>query len=227
MKKRENEELCQQIKQQSRKVHSGLKRINQQLKAEESGPDRGSVNHRIKMVHHVNLTHMFHEAMMEYSHVQEDYRDKTKVMIQQQLQITTGRQVTENDVDEMIEKGNLQVFTQDILVSTSQQRQALTDVEQRHQEIMALEQDIRELQEMFIDISALVQEQGEVINRIEYNVESAAHHVKRGRLQVNDACQLKKSYNRKRYILICICIVILLVIVLIIAIPVGVHEAKK
>ena len=97
---------------------------------------------------------------MEYSQVQEDYRDKTKVMIQRQLQITTGKRVSEDDVDEMIEKGNLQVFTQDvsvaniwgpwltlcfllqILVSTAQQRQALNEVEQRHREILALEQDI-------------------------------------------------------------------------------------
>jgi len=54
---------------------------------------------------------------MEYSQVQEDYRDKTKVMIQRQLQITTGKRVNEDDVDEMIEKGNLQVFTQDVGVT--------------------------------------------------------------------------------------------------------------
>ena len=54
--------------------------------------------------------------MMEYSQVQEDYRDKTKVMIQRQLQITTGKRVNENDVDEMIEKGNIKVFTQDVSI---------------------------------------------------------------------------------------------------------------
>ena len=52
--------------------------------------------------------------MMEYSQVQEDYRDKTKVMMQRQLQITTGKRVNESDVDEMLEKGNIKVFTQDV-----------------------------------------------------------------------------------------------------------------
>jgi len=55
--------------------------------------------------------------MMEYSQVQEDYRDKSKVMIQRQLQITTGKPVTESDVNEIVEKGNLQVFTQDVGVA--------------------------------------------------------------------------------------------------------------
>ena len=97
---------------------------------------------------------------MEYSQAQEDYRDKTKVMMQRQLQITTGKRVNESDVDEMLEKGNIKVFTQDvcthhtmppcslllllqILVNTAQQRQALNEVEQRHREIVALEQDIK------------------------------------------------------------------------------------
>jgi len=55
--------------------------------------------------------------MIEYSQVQEDYRDKTKAMIQRQLQITTGKHVSETDVDEIVEKGSLQVFTQDVSVA--------------------------------------------------------------------------------------------------------------
>ena len=54
--------------------------------------------------------------MMEYSQVQEEYRDKTKLMMQRQLQITSGKRVSEADVDEMIEKGNMKVFTQDVSV---------------------------------------------------------------------------------------------------------------
>ncbi|XP_065889660.1 syntaxin-1A-like [Dysidea avara] len=220
--KKENEELSLKVKQLSQKVHTGLKRINQELQTEDSGPDRNTANHRIKKAQHVNLSRKFHEIMMEYSQVQEDYRDKTKVMIQRQLQITTGKRVSEDDVDEMIEKGNLQVFTQDILVSTAQQRQALNEVEQRHREILALEQDITELREMFVDMAALVQEQGEVIDRIEHNVDSAAHHVRKGTKEVEKASHLKKSINKKRYILIGICVAILLVIIIIIAIAAGV-----
>ena len=55
---------------------------------------------------------------MEYSQAQEEYRDKTKVMMQRQLQITTGKRVNESDVDEMLEKGNIKVFTQDVCVYT-------------------------------------------------------------------------------------------------------------
>lgn len=188
--KRENEDLNQQVKQLSQKVHSGLKRINQELQTEEAGPDRNTANHRIKKAQHVNLSRRFHEIMMEYSQVQEEYRDKTKLMMQRQLQITLGKRVSEADVDEMIEKGNTKVFNQDILVNTAQQRQALNEVEQRHKEIIALEQDIKELYDMFVDMAALVQEQGEVIDRIEHNVETAAHHTRKGREEIKQAARL-------------------------------------
>lgn len=55
---------------------------------------------------------------MEYTQVQEDYRDKTKKMIHRQLQITSGKRVNEDDVDEMLEKGNIKVFTQDVRAVT-------------------------------------------------------------------------------------------------------------
>jgi len=41
-----------------------------------------------------------------------------------------------------------------------------------------------------------VSSQGEVIDRIEHNVESAAHHVHRGTEQVRKASKLKKSINK-------------------------------
>jgi len=69
------------------------------------------------MFQHVNLSHKFHEVMKDYTLIQEDYRDKTKVMIQRQLQVTTGKQVSEEDVEEMIEKGSIKVFTQDVSVA--------------------------------------------------------------------------------------------------------------
>ena len=38
-------------------------------------------------------------------------------------------------------------------------RQTLADVEQRHRDIVKLEKDILELQEMFVDFAALIEDQ--------------------------------------------------------------------
>lgn len=54
---------------------------------------------------------------MEYSQIQEEYRDKTKAMLQRQLQITMGKRVNESDVDDMLERGDVKAFTQDVRMS--------------------------------------------------------------------------------------------------------------
>ena len=45
------------------------------------------------------------------------------------------------------------------VIDTLQSRQALTDIESRHAEILKLEQDIRELKDLFCDMALLVENQ--------------------------------------------------------------------
>jgi len=80
--------------------------------------------------------------MSEYNQVQEEYREKCKERIQRQLRYT-GKQVTDEEVEDMLESDNVAIFTQDILIDTAQKRQALGEIEARHLEIMQLEQNIR------------------------------------------------------------------------------------
>ena len=49
-------------------------------------------------------------------------------------------------------------------------RAELNEAEERYQEIRALETSIEQLHEMFLQLSILVQQQGEMVDRIENNV---------------------------------------------------------
>jgi t-SNARE complex subunit (syntaxin) len=53
-----------------------------------------------------------------------------------------------------------------ILDDTQMARQQLTELQDRHGEFMKLEASVREVRDMFMDLAALVQEQGEVIDNI-------------------------------------------------------------
>ena len=64
-----------------------------------------------------------------------------------------------------------------IITDTAQARQTLADIEARHEDIMKLERSIKELYDMFMDMAMLVESQGEMIDRIEFNVESARSNV--------------------------------------------------
>ena len=49
---------------------------------------------------------------------------------------------------------------------------------------------------MFYDMALLVEEQGEMINRIEFNVENAAVHVERGGQQIREAVVYSEKNTR-------------------------------
>ncbi|KAL5477358.1 hypothetical protein EMCRGX_G024148 [Ephydatia muelleri] len=203
--KKDADKMMDMVTKLSQKVHRGLNTMKDQVASDERGPERNTADFRIKKAQYTTLARKFRDVMGEYNNIQEEYREKCKERIQRQLKYT-GRQVTEDQVEEMIESNNTAIFTQDILIDTAQKRQALNEVEERHKEILSLEQNIKELHEMFVDLAVLVDEQGEIIDRIEYNVETAAVHVDQGRKQLRQAVTLKRKSNRLRMCIICIVI---------------------
>ena len=56
---------------------------------------------------------------------------------------------------------------QQIVMDTQQLRQTMVDIEARHADIMALEKNIKELHDLFIDMATLIEQQGDKIDRIE------------------------------------------------------------
>lgn len=215
--KDETNQVMNEVKKVSHKVHGGLKRLKQEIDSEEQGPNRNTADFRIKKAQYATLSRKFHDVMSEYNQVQEDYRDKCKERIQRQLKYT-GKRVTEDEVEDMLESDNPAIFTQDILIDTAQKRKALGEIEARHQEILQLEENIRELHEMFYDMALLVEEQGEMINRIEHNVETAAVHVDQGKREIRTAVQFQRKNRRLKWIICCVVTSVVVVIIVAIAI---------
>nr|2M8R_A Chain A, Syntaxin-1A [Rattus norvegicus]3HD7_B Chain B, Syntaxin-1A [Rattus norvegicus]3HD7_F Chain F, Syntaxin-1A [Rattus norvegicus]3IPD_B Chain B, Syntaxin-1A [Rattus norvegicus]3IPD_F Chain F, Syntaxin-1A [Rattus norvegicus] len=97
-------------------------------------------------------------------------------------------------------------------MDSSISKQALSEIETRHSEIIKLENSIRELHDMFMDMAMLVESQGEMIDRIEYNVEHAVDYVERAVSDTKKAVKYQSKARRKK-IMIIICCVILGIII--------------
>ncbi|KAL5282933.1 STX1A family protein [Megaselia abdita] len=206
------EDLNAEIKQKSNKVRALLKKI-QKSNEEEDDPKRLGADLRIRQTQHSTLTKLFVEVMTDYNKTQTDYREKCKATIQRQLEIT-GRNTSNEELEEMLEQGNISVFTQDIIMDTQQAKQTLADIKARHEDIMNLEKSIRELHDMFMDMAMLIESQGEMIDRIEYHVEHAKDHVTTATQDTKKAKEYQ-SKARKKKIIIIICISVLLLILII------------
>ncbi|XP_025995705.1 syntaxin-1A isoform X3 [Solenopsis invicta] len=211
--KLELEDLMSDIKKTANKVRAKLKVIEQNIEQEEH-TNKSSADLRIRKTQHSTLSRKFVEVMTEYNRTQTDYRERCKGRIQRQLEIT-GRTTTNEELEEMLEQGNPAVFTQGIIMETQQAKQTLADIEARHADIIKLENSIRELHDMFMDMAMLVESQGEMIDRIEYHVEHAVDYVQTATQDTKKALKYQSKARRKLF-LIAICVTIAVIILIII-----------
>uniref|UniRef100_A0A8C3SFS3 Syntaxin-1B n=1 Tax=Chelydra serpentina TaxID=8475 RepID=A0A8C3SFS3_CHESE len=187
--KQELEDLTADIKKTANKVRSKLKEFPPVRAASLTVSPFPTPSPQ-----HSTLSRKFVEVMTEYNATQSKYRDRCKDRIQRQLEIT-GRTTTNEELEDMLESGKLAIFTDDIKMDSQMTKQALNEIETRHNEIIKLETSIRELHDMFVDMAMLVESQGEMIDRIEYNVEHSVDYVERA---VSDTKKAVKYQSKAR-----------------------------
>ncbi|XP_016108888.1 syntaxin-1A isoform X1 [Sinocyclocheilus grahami] len=193
------EELMTDIKKLANKLRSKLKNIQQTIEQEEAlnHSKHPSADLRIRKTQHSTLSRKFVEVMTEYNATQSDYRERCKGRIQRQLEIT-GRNTTNEELESMLESNNPSIFTSGIIMDCNISEQAMNEIETRHNEIIKLENSIRELHDMFMDMAMLVESQGELINNIEKNVCSAQEYVEKAKEETKAAVKVQKTSRTVR-----------------------------
>ncbi|XP_044296802.1 syntaxin-2 isoform X3 [Varanus komodoensis] len=219
--KEELEELNKEIRKTANIVRAKLKAIEQSLGRDEN-VNRTSADHRIRKSQHSVLARKFVEVMSTYNGTQTVFRERTKDQIRRQLEIT-GKTTTDEELEEMLESGNLSIFTSDIILDTKITREALDEIESRHKDIIKLESSIQELHEMFMDMAMLVEVQGEMVNSIEKNVMNAADYVEHAKEETKKAVKYQSKARRKKWIILMIVFVLLAVLAVIIGLSVGIR----
>lgn len=157
--------------------------------------------HPIKANQLQTVSQRFLDIWSEYNNLQLEFREKNKKQLLRNLKIVDpNSQITIEEIEEKLDNGDVTVLSS-ILKETSQAKEDLKMIENRHAEIIKLEKGITEIHEMFIDLSHMVTEQGEVIDRVETHVNNAAAHVESGRGQLAEAEKKQKSARRMKFIL--------------------------
>ncbi|KAG7333808.1 hypothetical protein KOW79_002215 [Hemibagrus wyckioides] len=187
------EAITNEIKKLANNVRNKLKSIEQSL--ESNAEERVSADMRIKKSQHAVLARRFVEVMTRYNEAQVEFREKSKGRIQRQLEIT-GKSTTDEELEEMLDGGNAAVFTAGIMDSAIS-KQALSEIEARHKDIMRLESSIKELHDMFVDIAMLVENQGSIIDRIESNMDQSVGFVERAVADTKKAAKFQQEARRK------------------------------
>ncbi|CAH8855671.1 unnamed protein product [Trichobilharzia szidati] len=208
------EELNENIKKSASQVCVKLKALEQTVKVQE-GKDDASADLRIRKTQFVSLSQSMATTMQQYGIIQIEYKERCKALLKRQLEVAR-RSVTDEELEDMLESGNPQIFTQGILTDTQQARQNLADIQARHMDIINLEKSIRELHELFLDMASLVETQGELIDRIDVNVKQTQDYVAEARQETKKAVVYKKKSRKKKFIIIGVCCGVVAIIIIII-----------
>ncbi|XP_072601815.1 syntaxin-3 isoform X2 [Vulpes vulpes] len=187
------EQLTAEIKKRANNVRNKLKSMERHIEEDEV---RSSADLRIRKSQHSVLSRKFVEVMTRYNEAQVDFRERSKGRIQRQLEIT-GKKTTDEELEEMLESGNPAIFTAGIIDSQIS-KQALSEIEGRHKDIVRLESSIKELHDMFVDIAMLVENQGEMLDNIELSVLHTAEHVEKAREETKRAVKYRGQARKVR-----------------------------
>ncbi|KAM9463162.1 syntaxin-4 isoform 1-T1 [Clarias gariepinus] len=209
--KKELQTIRDEIKVLATQIQKNLKSIEPK-KINEDGKYI-PINTRMQKTQHAVLSRDFIEAMSYCNTIQAQYRDRNVERIQRQLKIT-GNNVTDEQLESMLESGQTDVFTQNILTDAQATRQALNEIESRHDEILKLEKSIRDLHEMFQYLAMEVEAQGEMVNRIENNIINSTNYVEKAVKDTEAAVvSQKKARKKKLWIALCIAILVLIIVI--------------
>jgi len=121
------------------------------------------------------------------------------------------------DVDALMKAGgDKDVFAQTLMQQRSDQaaKNALADIQDKHRDVMRLEQSLVELHQLFVDMATLVEVQGEMLDNIEYSVQQAQTYVDKGVKELEKAKANQKKSRKTMCCLLCCFATILIVVVI-------------
>lgn len=211
--KRQIQELGDSTKTLSMGAAHSLKGHDAALSA-EAQENPGITSHstyKIRRNKQALLSKKFVERMQAFQDVQTQHKLKQEQTIRRQFKLVNPNATEEQLTAYLASESGHSVFEDLILSSTSgqQARAALTEVQEKHREIQRLEQSIRELHNLFVDVSMLVESQGEVLDQIEVSVANAAEYAADG---VDELRKANRYAAKARKRMCCLVLVLLLLV---------------
>lgn len=184
--------IAKEIKLQAEHINRALGDLVKEVKKSEVENGPSSVVTRILQSQYAAMFRHFQQSMFLYNETIASKQEKCKTFIVRQLEVA-GREVSEEEVNDMFHHGKWEVFNESLLTETSITKAQLSEIEQRHKELVSLENQVKDLRDLFIQISLLVEEQGESINNIEVMVTSTKDYV----INTKEKFGLAVKYKRR------------------------------
>lgn len=190
-------------------VQSHIKEIERLVEQDINVPvDNLSTLARIQRIQHMMLVWMFAKAISDYHEVLLKHQEKCRAIVRQQMMII-DKEATSEELENLLEKDGAAVFVDNIVADTLEAQLALANVKARHEEILKVENSIKEIRDIFVQLAILVETQGDRINRIDFHVTKTGGYTDHGAVKLQKTRKKKRKQKKRNFI----CIVVLMVII--------------
>ncbi|XP_051115144.1 syntaxin-125-like [Andrographis paniculata] len=147
--------------------------------------------------------------------------DEYKETVARRYFTVTGEKPDDDTVENMIASGESETFLQKAIQEQGRGQilDAISEIQERHDAVKDIEKNLVELHQLFLDMAALVEAQGQQLNDIESHVAHASSFVRRGTEQLQEAREYQKG-SRKWC---CIAFLLFIVLIVVLTFPIWSH----
>ncbi|XP_066247731.1 syntaxin-1A-like [Euwallacea similis] len=172
-----------------------------------------SAEGRIKNIQYNTLKTRYQKIFKLNSTELENFRSIKKSQLEAQLR-AKGVRVTDEELTQLLQDGtDIHIFTENILAETAEAKRVLQDIEDRHQQLLKIETMLVDVRDLFLQMAIIIDEQQELIDRVEYQAEMAQNFIGRGREDLKSGQKRRMKHLKLKIALIVIAIVFVIILI--------------
>jgi syntaxin 1B/2/3 len=187
--------------------------LTDRVRTVKSNPEANSAKNKPQVS---RVDRRLKQAIQGYQQVESQFRKRTQDQMARQYRIVRP-DASEDEVRAAVEDtNNNQVFSQALMQSNrqGQARAALSAVQDRHDALVKIEQQMVELAQLFQDMDTLVVQQEATIMQIEQKGEEVVENLDKGNEEIGVAVTTARATRRKKWWCLGICVLLVAIIVI-------------
>lgn len=213
------EELCRENEKHMQIVRKSL----QSLKEKCSVIDGGDPQKRTIYNFYLILTKKFMAIVKESHDIHKIYDENTKKILERRIKIINPK-LNDNQIEEILQSGNPEFIFTNTILDLSKREHAMMDlalINEQNKDLEIMEKNINELHSLFLDVSSLLEFQGDTLIKIEESVSQSNYNSQKSLTLIGKSESLVRSRRKRCMVITSIIIGIVIVILIIILAPIA------
>lgn len=199
-----NSGTSRQLDQLSADTMASYRELVQRVRELKSKPDARSYQGQVD-----RIDRQLKSAIQQFQEVESSHRQKMQGQMERQYRIVRP-DADQNEVRAAVEDmstGGQQVFQQAMMQSNrqGQARAVLNEVQNRHRELLKIEQQMTELAQLMQDLDTIIIQQEEPLMKIEQQAEDTVQQLEEANVHLDKANESARATRRKKWICLGIC----------------------